>query len=259
LEDAGIAFSGIGWLLLTLAPFLFINRRLHLEIQAVFLLLTRRPALTIGLFSLLFLPGVLVHELSHWLAARLLRVRTGRFSILPQILPDGHVRLGYVETARSDFLRDALIGMAPLVSGGLITAYLGLQPLGMSHWAALASQRAWWNALIGSLFAMPSRQDFWLWFYLAFAVSSTMLPSDSDRRAWLPLVLLLAALGGIALLAGAGQWMLTYLAPGLNAALRALAVVFAISLILHLILLPPIWFLRKLLERLTGLRVAGNL
>jgi len=61
------------------------------------------------------------------------------------------------------------------------------------------------------------------------------------------------------LLAGAGQWMLTYLAPGLNAALRALAVVFAISLILHLILLPPIWFLRKLLERLTGLRVAGNL
>ncbi len=257
MEGTAIAFSGLGWLLITLAPFLFVNRRLHLEIQAVFLLLTRRPALTIGLFSLLFLPGVLVHELSHWLAARLLQVRTGRFSILPQVLPDGHVRLGYVETARSDFLRDAFIGMAPLISGGLITAYLGLQPLGMSNWAALASQQAW-GMLLGSLLAMPSRPDFWLWFYLAFTVSSTMLPSDSDRRAWLPLVLLLVVLGGVASLAGAGQWMLAYLAPGLNAALKALAVVFAISLILHLILLFPIWLLRKLLERLTGLRVAGN-
>lgn len=257
MESTWGAFSGLGWLLLALLPYLFVNRRLHMEIQAIFLLLTRRPMLSIGLFSLLFLPGVLVHELSHWLVARLLRVRTGRFSILPQVLPGGHVRLGYVETVRSDYLRDALIGMAPLISGGLITAYLGLQPLGMGSWITLVTQQAWEN-LLTSLFAMPSRPDFWLWFYLAFTVSSTMLPSDSDRRAWQPLILLVLALCGVALLAGAGEWMLTYLAPGLNIALKALSVVFAISLILHLILLLPLWLVRKMLERLTGLRVTGN-
>jgi len=31
--------------------------------------------------------------------------------------------------------------------------------------------------------ALPSVKDFYLWFYLAFAVSSTMMPSQSDRHA----------------------------------------------------------------------------
>ena len=48
-----------------------------------------------------------------------LRVRTGRFSLLPKMLPDGHLRLGFVETARVDVVRDALIGLAPLLSGAV--------------------------------------------------------------------------------------------------------------------------------------------
>ena len=54
------SLDGLWWLLLMLGPLLLIQPRLHLEIQAVFLLLTRRPALSIGLFSLLFFPGVLL-------------------------------------------------------------------------------------------------------------------------------------------------------------------------------------------------------
>ena len=70
--------DGLVWLVVCLAPFLLVQRWLHRDIQAVFLLLTRRPELTIGLFSLLFFPGVLLHETSHFLMAVLLRVRTGR-------------------------------------------------------------------------------------------------------------------------------------------------------------------------------------
>ena len=62
--------NGLMWLLLLLGPLLFLQHHLHREIQAIFLLLTRRAEIAIMLFSLLFLPGVLLHEGSHYLAAR---------------------------------------------------------------------------------------------------------------------------------------------------------------------------------------------
>ena len=51
--------------------------------------------------------------------------------------------------------------------------------------------------------------------------------------------------------------MLQNLAPWLDGRLRAVAVVFSISAVVHLALLLPVVLLRKLLNRLTGLRVAG--
>jgi hypothetical protein len=250
-----ISFDGLIWLLLILGPLVFFQQRLHLEMQAIFLLITRRADLTLVLFSMLFFPGVVLHEGSHFLMARLLMVRTGRFSLLPRPMEGGRVRLGYVETERSDLVRDALIGLAPLIAGGVFVAYAGLARLGL--------HRVWDNLVLegprGLLVQLPGLQsmpDFWLWFYLLFVISSTMLPSASDRRAWLPLSLGVGLLLVLALLAGAGPWMLANLAPTLDRVLRALAVVLTISLIIHLILLVPFYLLRRLLNRLTGLEVA---
>jgi hypothetical protein len=97
--------------------------------------------------------------------------------------------------------------------------------------------------------------DFWLWFYLALVVSSTMLPSESDRRAWLPLGLILLCLFGISLVAGAGPWLYQNLAPSLNQVLRSIALVFGISAILHFVLLPFVWLIRRLLARILRLEV----
>ena len=141
LNQFWVYLDGLGWLLLMLGPLLFAQRWLHREIQILFLLLTRKPVIALGLFSLLFFPGVLLHELSHYLVARLLGVRTGRFSLLPSLMADGKLRLGYVETAGSDVVRDALIGTAPLLSGGAAVAFLGINRLGLvplpwRHWPA---------------------------------------------------------------------------------------------------------------------------
>src|SRR3990172_611459 len=121
--------AGLLWFVLMLAPLILLQRLLHREIQAVFLILSRDKRLTVGLFSMIFLPGVFLHELSHFLAAKILFVRTGRFSLIPRSLPDGRLQLGYVETARADIVRDSLVGAAPLIAGTLFVAYVAIYPL----------------------------------------------------------------------------------------------------------------------------------
>jgi hypothetical protein len=248
------AIDGLVWFLAFLVPLLIVQRKLHWELQAFLLLLLRNPSIALALFSFLFFPGVLLHETSHYLMAHLLRVRTGKFSLIPAILPNGQLRLGYVETAQSDFLRDSLIGTAPLIAGGAVIVYLSLHPLGLLPLAgsAYAGQ---WEVLSQQLAVLPSQPDFWLWFYLAFAVSSTMLPSASDRQSWLPLVLVVAFLIGFAAIGGAGPWMVVHVAPWSNNLFRVLAAVFGISFLFHTVLLFPTWFFRVLLSKVTGLSV----
>lgn len=249
------SFDGLLWMLATLVAFIFLQRALHREIQAFFLILTRRPGVTQVIFALIFFPGVLLHELSHFLAAKLLGVQTGGFSLLPQAQPNGRLRLGYVETASGGFVRDALIGAAPLVTGSLFVAYaaiyrMQLLPLGEYLRAAH------WDYFWAHLAAVPSLPDFWLWFYLTFTISSTMTPSASDRRAWLPLALLCAVLAAVAILAGAGPWLLEHLAPPFNRFLRALALIFGLGGGIHAMLVLPFLLLHRGLAKLTGLDIS---
>lgn len=244
-------FAGFLWFAATLVPLIVLQRALHREIQAVFLILTRNRPLSLGLFSLLFLPGVALHELSHLLMARLLRVPTGRVSLIPAPTPDGRLQLGYVETARTDVLRDSLIGLAPLFSGSAFLAYAGIAHMKLNVlWDVFAAGNL--DLFFEGLFALPRVPDFYLWFYLAFAVSSTMTPSESDRHAWLPLGLWAAALLTLAVLAGAGGWLLANLAPLVDGFLQAAAILFGLSAALHLVLFLPFKLIRFALVKVTG-------
>lgn len=236
-------------------PLAFLQRLLHREIQAVILILSRSPEFTITLFSLIFLPGVLLHELSHYLMALILGVRAVRFSLIPHMLPGGRLQLGYIETARADVVRDSLIGAAPLFAGGAVVAYIAISRLGLLPlWDVLrhGQLELFWLGI--SL--LPRISDFPLWFYLTFAISSTMLPSQADRHAWLPLGLAVVVLIGLALLGGAGPWMLTNIAPPLNSFLNAGAVIIGLSAAVHSLLIPPIMIAHWLASRLTGLDAA---
>jgi hypothetical protein len=84
-----------------------------------------------------------------------------------------------------------------------------------------------------------------------------MMPSESDRHAWLPLGLWTAALLALAFLAGAGTWMLENLAPLLNDFLNAVALLFGLSIILHFVLLMPFFLLHRLLVSILKVDVKG--
>ena len=241
--------NSLFWLLASLVLFLLAQRWLHQQIQLLFYLLTRRLNLALSLFAILFLPGVLLHESSHFVVARLLGVRTRRFSLIPQVTVDGRLRLGYVETAQADVFRDTLIGAAPLLFGGAAVAYLGISQLGITPLFDLASQGSW-SQLWAAVAALPGHPDFWLWFYLAFTISSMMLPSPADRRAWLPVILVLLVIAILAFVAGAGPWMVQNIAPWLERILRAVATVFGIGLVIHFVLVVPVTFLRVVIGSL---------
>ncbi len=246
--------NGLIWFVLTLLPLIFLQRLLHREIQAVFLILSRSERFTVALFSIIFLPGVLLHELSHYCVAVLLGVDAARFSLIPQVLDDGRLQLGYVETAKTDFARDLLVGAAPLIIGGCFVALVAIFPMHLQPmWDVLRNGQLnlFWFGITG-LFTI---KDFPLWFYLSFAVSSTMLPSQSDRHAWLPLGVTIAVLIALAILAGIGPWMLTYLAPPLNAFFSAAAIIFGLSATVHAVLIVPIFLIHKALAKITAVDI----
>ncbi len=249
-----VLLSGLLWCVCTLVPLTFLQRVLHREIQAAFLILSRSAEFSIALFSIIFLPGVMLHELSHYLIARLLGVQTASFSLIPQLLPNGRLQLGYVETVRSDFFRDSLIGAAPLIAGGSVVAWLAVTRLDLIPlWDTFRNGQ--FNLFWLGLTLLPQAPDFPLWFYLLFTISSTMLPSPSDRHAWLPLGVTVVALIGAAILAGAGPWMLQNVAPVLNHFLLSAAVVFGLSAALHALLIVPWGLLHVALSKITGLDV----
>jgi hypothetical protein len=186
--------------------------------------------------------------------ARLLGVHTGRFSLIPRPLPGGQLQLGYVETEQTDWVRASLVGAAPLISGGLLVGFLANYQMHLPLlWNFLQNGQLtlFWMGLS----SLPSLPNFWIWFFLTFVISSTMLPSNSDRHSWLPLGLVLIILFGSAILLGAGPWMEKNLVPGMNSFLNAVAMLFGLSSTVHLILIIPFYGINKILARISRYKV----
>jgi hypothetical protein len=247
-------FAGLSWFIILLLPLVILQRLLHREIQAVLLIITRNPQLTIGLFSIFFFPGVFLHELSHFVMAKILGVSTGRASLVPVSSSNGRLQMGYVETEQTDIVRDSLIGLAPLIAGSLFIAYAGLNRLGLHVLLDVLTNKQislFWMGIK----LLPQIKDFYLWFYLIFTVSSTMMPSESDSTAWLPLGIWTAGLLALAIFAGAGAWMLDNLAPMLNDFLGSVATLFGLSVALHVVLLLPIMLIHRIVSKISGMDV----
>ena len=237
------------WLAATLVPLLLLERWIHRHLQGVALLTVGDPEVAVWLYALPLLPGVALHEASHALAGWLLGARVGRISILPARQGE-RIQLGFVPVEATGPLRTALIGLAPLMAGCLVLLLIGQLGLGLGPVGTALAAGDWRGALDGLVRATYAR-DFWVWAYLAFAVSNTMLPSRSDMRAWPVILLFLAVAGGIVAVLGLGS----ALSPKLVAALRWLAVACGLTLLIDLPFALLIWAAERGLSRLKGVRV----
>ncbi|MBC7242922.1 MAG: hypothetical protein H5T60_10815 [Anaerolineae bacterium] len=241
------------WFIITLLPMIWLNRWISRHLQGLGLLLSGSPNAAVVFYFVVMLPGILVHELSHWATARLLGLRTGKITLGPA-RSGAKVRLGAVRIARADPLRESLVGLAPLLAGSGLILLIGQIVFNLRQLtqAFVLGDAAWFFQTLAGNIKTP---DFWIWLYLIFALSNAMLPSESDRRAWLPLGIFLGV--GIIVLVIIG-W-----SPAIPPALldRAIGLVgyldlaFVITLAADLIFMGLIAGSEALIGWLTGSRV----
>jgi len=245
------------WVAITLPLLLVMQRWIHRHLRGVALLITGRQEVAVLLYAVLLLPGVLLHELSHWLTARLLGVRTASLSLLPKIEPDGAVRLGYVEYYKSASLgpiRESLIGAAPLISGTLAILLIGVKVFGVTQLTAAVSAGdvEQLTTALGQVFSAP---DFLVWLYLIFAISNAMMPSASDRRAWPAFLITLVVLLIIILLLNLQDLLINSLTTPMAVVLGYLGLAFSLAIGVDLVFIAVITLLEKVISRIKGVEV----
>jgi hypothetical protein len=250
MPDVVISFFGFAGLLIVLVR---LKREITTRLLHVGWLLFQRESAAALLYFLVMLPGIVLHEVSHLLVAAVLGVRAGGLSLWPKFQRDS-LQLGSVQVARTDPLRESLIGLAPLVGGSaaiLLIAGLAFD-IPLEGPGDLIERVRY---LVRHLDALLYRADAAVWFYLIFAVSNAMLPSPSDRQPWRSLAIYVGLVGGLVLLVNGG---LPQVAPdviaGLTRTLDWLGLAFAFTLLLDVIVVAGIYIVQQLLLVARGAR-----
>jgi len=205
----------------------------------------------IVIYSLIFLPGVMVHEMTHFMTAAILGVRTGEISLIPKTIdPNGQrTALGSVRIAKTDFIRESIIGTMPMIVSLLLMYALVeifIRPILVSP-----------NDLIGSLIQFLNHFSIRLALvtYFIFTLANTMYLSKEDTRSYLPMFLFV---GVITLLLWVSGLLTQVIAATTNATAYVaqvwqlcLALVTVIQLVILIVL--TIWL--RIWERVSHKRV----
>lgn len=175
-----VTFNNIWLFVVACLALIVASNKLRQEIINITFLIFKNRPLSIKIYSLLFLPGVIIHELSHFFTAAVLFIPTGKISIFPQNFDEERVRLGSVQVAKSDFFRSSLVGIAPLFTGSILIWYLVSAHLTnyVPHTITDIPQIATQMKIAAKI------PQFWLALYFMVAVTNTMFTSKEDARYW---------------------------------------------------------------------------
>lgn len=242
------------WLAATLLLLALIERWIHRHLQGVALLVAGDREVAVVLYAVPLFPGVVLHELSHAAAALLLGARVGRISLSPK-LAGQRIQLGVVPVEKTGPVRGSLIGLAPLLVGSGVILAIGYTIFGLDTVsAALANLE--WGLLTAGLRGILKAPDAWIWFYVIFAVSNTMMPSRSDRQSWSPVVLFLALVGVLIWVSGVGPTVAARLAEPVAIGVRWLAAMTTLTLLVDLPFMAAIGLSERLVSKVKGVRVS---
>jgi hypothetical protein len=166
--------------------------------------------------------------------AEVLGVRTGNISIFPDLESSGDTRrLGSVATERSDPFRAFLIGVAPFISGMGILLVLGRllsDGIGVfSPWAIAAI------------------------IYGVMVIGNSMMISESDRRTW-PFIIMVLALIGFVI----GKYYPDIIWDHVDlylSILNPLIRVLGVTAVINLVMIGGSYLTRRIVEQMTGKRI----
>ncbi len=227
-------------LLIELLLLYLLSRRLIQGIYTLVYLPTRSRSVGIWVVTIIFFPGTVVHELAHLFVAEVLRVRTGKLTLIPEGLEgkegvEGEVKTGSVAIAQTDPFRRTLIGLAPV--------YVGIVVLAAISW--------WLPSLLDTVFTRPPLAVYpelgegqgealqnglllTLALYALFAVSNSMFASREDMKGVIPFTITLGLFVAAGYLAGlriglTGE-LLTRIILVIRTLVRSLGIVLVVNL-----------------------------
>ncbi len=177
--------------ILLLLMIFWLKRLIQRFLFATVLLLGGSQRLALTLYSLIFVTGVLIHELAHFFMAALLGVRSGSITFFPDIwgASSGRVRLGSVQVEKTDFIRMSLVGAAPMIIGLTIISALSIVFFDRLGIPILDSLPQFFSALSDSFDWVQL-----VLLYLIISVSNTLFVSKEDTRAWPALIVFFSLL-----------------------------------------------------------------
>lgn len=245
------------WVALTLPFLLLLQRWIHRHLRGVAYLLTGNKSWAVLIYAIILFPGVALHELSHWLSARLLGIRTGSISLIPRTLKDGSIQLGYVEYYKGrtvDPVRESIVGGAPLIVGTAAVLLIGLHIFNVEILgeAIKTGEVDRLSRALGELFTTP---DFFVWLYLIFAISNAMMPSPSDRRAWPAFLVVLAVFALVLYLFEVQDVVLAEISGPVVTLFGYLGLAFSLAIGVDLLVILIIYTFEWLVSRIKGVEL----
>lgn len=135
----------------------FISRITIQEVFYFFAIFTKNRKTIFLLTSLLFFPGTVLHEMSHFIVAMMMMLKVRDVKIIPEIEGD-KIKLGRVLYEKKDVVRGVIVGVAPILAGILFFLFVSFISVNFKD-----------NIFLTGLMI-----------YVIFAVSTTMFSSKQD-------------------------------------------------------------------------------
>lgn len=151
-----MVYSPLIFLVQVVVLYIF-SRAVVKQLYSFFDIFIKSQKLVFIMVSILYFPGTIIHEMSHFFAAIILFLNVKDIRIFPEFEND-HIRLGSVSFEKKDFIRGILVGVAPIIFAMLIFFIIATNSLYPTSSFGL-------NILFG---------------YLIFTISSTMFSSKKD-------------------------------------------------------------------------------
>ncbi len=241
-------------LLLVLVPLILAERWIHRHLFGVAYLLTEDREQATGLYYIIFMPGVVLHEFVQYLVAGILNIKIKKMELRPQPQDNGTIRYDFITIDKTDKIRSSIMGGMPFLIAAGIVYYISTQILNL-HAIPAALQTGDLDVLWQAILDQFNTPDFFLWFYLLFTISNGMIPTKADRDGWGLILGAIGVLSLIFLVIGIDEFLIETLTGPVTEALELVTVSLSIILIVDIGVIFILGFIEDTLERYRGYRV----
>lgn len=216
--------------------------------------MTKQYQTTTIIYYAFFLPGIILHEFVYWMVAGFLNVRADRVLAWPEKQEIGQLKLNFIRLAKNvSPIKLAVISTAPLIVGLALVWLIANNVFHIEGFLKImgSGELTDVSVAVRQLTATP---DFWIWFYLTFTISNTMMPHTIQHlRGWWVIIGAIAVAAVVLIFLGAGnQVLVNNLGGPVNNSLNILSGTLLVIMGTDLFMVGVLGTIEAIIERITG-------